>query len=193
MVSDLRPEINQKWNFFQYSNCVRNNCLLPMSVILINDQNGSRTIVHHRGAMPEITLEDFQKLNLNDYRMVKSMSVTELNIEFWLAIANVKSEPKISWIHFEGRTKSGERPHVTQILKYLQQEKSKFNFKVSVELEKTYEGMSDLGILADVVFVSKVGVQIKRKSGWFGARMTLFEPLKGIFSILWIEHAWIND
>ena len=48
-----------------------------MSVILINDQNGSRTIVHHRGAMPEITLEDFQKLNLNDYRMVKSMSVTE--------------------------------------------------------------------------------------------------------------------
>ena len=82
-----------------------------------------------------------------------------------MAIANVKSEPKISWIHFEGRTKSGERPHVTQILKYLQQEKSKFNFKVSVELEKTYEGMSDLGILADVVFVSKVRVQIKRKSG----------------------------
>ena len=42
-----------------------------MSVILINDQNGSRTIVHHRGAMPEISLEDFQKLDLNDYRMVK--------------------------------------------------------------------------------------------------------------------------
>ena len=71
----------------------------------------------------------------------------------------VKSQPKISWIHFEGRTKSGERPHVTQILKYLQEEKSKFNFKVSVELEKTYEGMSDLGILADVVFVSKAKVQ----------------------------------
>jgi len=49
---------------------------------------------------------------------------------------------------------------VTQILKYLQQEKSKFDFKVSVELEKTYEGMSDLGILADVVFVSKAKVQL---------------------------------
>ena len=48
---------------------------------------------------------------------------------------------------------------MTQILKYLQQEKSKFRFKVSVELEKTYEGMSDLGILADVVFVSKAKVQ----------------------------------
>ena len=50
---------------------------------------------------------------------------------------------------------------MTQILKYLQEEKSKFNFKVSVELEKTYEGMSDLGILADVVFVSKAKVQNK--------------------------------
>ena len=36
--------------------------------------NGSRTIVHHRGAMPEITFEDFKKLNLSEY----------------------------SWIHFEG-------------------------------------------------------------------------------------------
>ena len=52
---------------------------------------------------------------------------------------------------------------MTQILKYLQEEKSKFNFKVSVELEKTYEGMSDLGILADVVFVSKATVQTKRR------------------------------
>ena len=44
---------------------------------------------------------------------------------------------------------------MTQILKYLQEEKSKYSFKVSVELEKTYEGMADLGVLADVVFVSK--------------------------------------
>ena len=44
---------------------------------------------------------------------------------------------------------------MTQILKYLQEEKQKYSFRVSVELEKTYEGMSDLGVLADVVFVSK--------------------------------------
>ena len=54
-----------------------------MSVILINDQNGSRTIVHHRGAMPEITLEDFQKLDLNDYRMVKNSRI--LNSD-WLSL-----------------------------------------------------------------------------------------------------------
>ena len=54
-----------------------------MSVILINDQNGSRTIVHHRGAMPEITLEDFQKLDLNDYRMVKNSHIQNSD---WLSL-----------------------------------------------------------------------------------------------------------
>ena len=70
-------------NVIQYSNCVRNNHLLPMSVILINDQNGSRTIVHHRGAMPEITFEDFKKLDLNDYRMVGSPNFGPLLSLFW--------------------------------------------------------------------------------------------------------------
>ena len=71
MEPEVEPEVKPEVKSFQYSNCVRNNCLLPMSVILINDQNGSRTIVHHRGAMPEISLEDFQKLDLNDYRGVE--------------------------------------------------------------------------------------------------------------------------
>ena len=53
----------------------------------------------------------------------------------------------------------GERPHVTQILNYIAtlRKEKKLNLKVSVELEKTYEGMADLGVLADVVFVSKGG------------------------------------
>ena len=39
-----------------------------MSVILINAQNGSRTIVHHRGAMPEISLDDFkQNVRLEEF------------------------------------------------------------------------------------------------------------------------------
>ena len=39
-----------------------------MSVILINAQNGSRTIVHHRGAMPEISLDDFkQNVQLEEF------------------------------------------------------------------------------------------------------------------------------
>ena len=76
---EVQPEVKPEVKCFQYTNCVRNNCLLPMSVILINDQNGSRTIVHHRGAMPEISLEDFQKLDLNDYRMVNHSIILPSN------------------------------------------------------------------------------------------------------------------
>ena len=80
--------------------------------------------------MPEISLADFQQ--------------------------NVKLD-EYSWIHFEGRTKSGERPHVNQILNYLisERESKGYSYKLSIELEKTYEGLKDLAILADVVFVSK--------------------------------------
>ena len=45
-----------------------------MRFLNLKKANGSRTIVHHRGAMPEITFEDFEKLDLSQY----------------------------SWIHFEG-------------------------------------------------------------------------------------------
>lgn len=49
-------------------------------MIILNGQNGSRTIVHHRGNMPEIELKDFQKLDLKKY----------------------------DWIHFEGGFHSKE-------------------------------------------------------------------------------------
>ena len=58
-----------------FENCVRFENPLPSSIILLNNENGTRTIVHHRGGMPEITAADFKKLDLEKY----------------------------SWIHFEGR------------------------------------------------------------------------------------------
>ncbi|CAG5102023.1 Oidioi.mRNA.OKI2018_I69.chr1.g106.t2.cds [Oikopleura dioica] len=113
-----------------FENCVRFPHPLPSSIILLNNENGTRTIVHHRGGMPEITTEDFKKLDLTKYK----------------------------WIHFEGRTKSGERPDVSEMIAHALQERKKnpaLDFKVSVELEKTYEGVEGLGTEADVVFVSK--------------------------------------
>ena len=56
-------------------------------------------------------------------------------------------------------TKSGERPDVGEMIKFALEERAKnpekLDFKVSVELEKTYEGVENLGTEADVVFVSK--------------------------------------
>lgn len=59
-----------------YPNCIRiPNCICPNSAIIVNQQNASRTIIHTNLNLPELTLSDFQTLNLQDY----------------------------SWIHFEGR------------------------------------------------------------------------------------------
>lgn len=57
------------------------------------------------------------------------------------------------------KTKSGERPDVSEMIKFALEERTKnpitYDFKISVELEKTYEGVENLGTKADVVFVSK--------------------------------------
>ncbi|XP_046673660.1 ketohexokinase-like [Homalodisca vitripennis] len=50
-------------------------CDCPFSSVLINAKNGSRTIVHSNKNLPELTIEDFRNLDLEQYK----------------------------WIHFEGR------------------------------------------------------------------------------------------
>jgi len=112
-----------------YSNCVLHPHPVPSSMVVLNTASGSRTIVHYRGQIPEITLEDFKKVDLSEY----------------------------SWIHFEGQSKTGERPHVSPIIKYVIAERDRLglDLKVSVELEKTYNGVEKTRYMADVVFVSK--------------------------------------
>ncbi|CBY30849.1 unnamed protein product [Oikopleura dioica] len=130
-VASIFAEQDLSSQKISFENCVRFAHPLPSSIILLNNENGTRTIVHHRGRMPEITAEDFKKLDLSKY----------------------------NWIHFEGRTKSGERPDVSEMIKFALEERRKnpitYDFKISVELEKTYKGVENLGTKADVVFVSK--------------------------------------
>jgi len=58
-------------------NCVYyESCDAPTSVVIINRSNGSRTIIHSNNNLPELTLDDFKKLDLSQY----------------------------SWIHFEAST-----------------------------------------------------------------------------------------
>ncbi|KAJ9579075.1 hypothetical protein L9F63_024817, partial [Diploptera punctata] len=57
-------------------NCVYyDNCDTPISVVISSLTTGSRTIIHSNKNLPELTLEDFKKLDLSQY----------------------------GWIHFEGR------------------------------------------------------------------------------------------
>merc|ERR1712212_356612 len=76
-LSSLSDDVGQKFVTqdldrvgIEYQNCVLHPYPIPSSVILLNQANGSRTIVHHRGAMPEITFEDFEKLDLSQYSWI---------------------------------------------------------------------------------------------------------------------------
>lgn len=58
---------------FKTSNiCIGNSvyydsCDAPTSVVIINQSNGSRTIIHSNNNLPELTLDDFKKLDLSQY------------------------------------------------------------------------------------------------------------------------------
>ncbi|CAD6229407.1 GSCOCG00006577001-RA-CDS [Cotesia congregata] len=42
----------------------------PTSTVILSLQAGSRTILHHNPNLPELTIQDFEKLNLDNYRWI---------------------------------------------------------------------------------------------------------------------------
>eukprot|EP00088_Acartia_fossae_P023066 TRINITY_DN24131_c0_g1_i1.p1 TRINITY_DN24131_c0_g1~~TRINITY_DN24131_c0_g1_i1.p1 ORF type:complete len:322 (-),score=57.92 TRINITY_DN24131_c0_g1_i1:73-1011(-) len=79
---DLSPETRYIMESFAKAGVnIESSCpkypdqICPNSVILLSQQNGSRTIVHTNLGLPELKLEDFTELDLS----------------------------KVTWIHFEGR------------------------------------------------------------------------------------------
>ncbi|KAI6241853.1 PfkB domain-containing protein [Aphelenchoides fujianensis] len=105
----------------------RPNATLPISTVIVNELTGTRTILHFRGTLPELTLEEFaaEFPRLDDF----------------------------SWVHFEGRNFD----EVLRMLEYCRSKRDPARTRISLELEKIrpfpwYERMIPL---ADVLFVSK--------------------------------------
>ncbi|XP_078365873.1 ketohexokinase-like [Oculina patagonica] len=116
----------------RYNNCVcHTNCGTPTSCVVLSLLTGSRTIVHSRNNLPELTVTEFEKLNLSDYR----------------------------WIHFEGRRNEKAIVEMIEIIEKFNTTtamKSCYEkVKVSVELERPRESLMLLLNKADVVFISK--------------------------------------
>lgn len=42
----------------------------PTSVVILSKETGSRTIIHYNNNQVELTIQDFEKLNLEDYSWV---------------------------------------------------------------------------------------------------------------------------
>lgn len=101
----------------------------PTSCCIVAKNTGSRTILHGRNGMPELTLEHFQNIDLTQY----------------------------SWIHFEGRGFPHLKDIVFHT-EAMRREKN-LAFKISIEFEKPkrYKELISSGIaeLADVLFISK--------------------------------------
>ncbi|KAK3084985.1 hypothetical protein FSP39_022411 [Pinctada imbricata] len=105
----------------------------PTSVIVINSQNGSRTIMHASKKLPEVISDDFKKIDLSLYK----------------------------WIHFEGRPNfNTDTYEIVNMLKVIDEYNKTVAMETrivtSVELEKAYRPELDmLTDKADYIFVSK--------------------------------------
>lgn len=97
----------------------------PTSCVLINSENGSRTILHCRRNFPELSNEDFKKIDFHDY----------------------------SWVHFEGRNVDQVKEMVNHLENWKKEHNP--NLTISVELEKARSERLELLSYGDYVFVDK--------------------------------------
>ncbi|CAK8683335.1 unnamed protein product [Clavelina lepadiformis] len=116
---------------------------LPYSSVVINDETGSRTILHCPGLLREVSFNFFQKLDLSAY----------------------------SWIHFEGRNTEEVVKMICHVVKYNEGQDEANRVKMSVELEKPHR--RNLPLLlphADLVLISQ---EYARDSGYNNAPDTV--------------------
>uniref|UniRef100_A0A182VWP4 Carbohydrate kinase PfkB domain-containing protein n=1 Tax=Anopheles minimus TaxID=112268 RepID=A0A182VWP4_9DIPT len=122
---------------------------VPLSTVWLSLATGSRTIVHSNPNLPELTLEDFKKINLAEY----------------------------SWIHFEGRRNTPAIVQMIQCIGCWNLDPENHNSKVTISVEMEKPRHSNLDLLVDGVDVVFVGKDFARFLGHMSARETV-EALK---------------
>ncbi|XP_063767051.1 ketohexokinase isoform X3 [Eleginops maclovinus] len=102
-------------------------CELPASVVISNVSSGSRTILHMNRNLPDVTAEDFSKVDLHQFK----------------------------WIHWEGRNAEQQVQMIQQVEVFNSSLPPQERITLSVEIEKTREPLYQLFPHGDLVFVSK--------------------------------------
>ncbi|XP_069461617.1 ketohexokinase isoform X1 [Ambystoma mexicanum] len=102
-------------------------CSSPASVVICNSTNGSRTILHMNRNLPDVVAEDFQKVDLSQYK----------------------------WIHWEGRNAGEQVKMIQRVDSYNKALPADQRITTSVEIEKEREDLYQLFGYGDFVFVSK--------------------------------------
>ncbi|XP_059375958.1 ketohexokinase isoform X2 [Carassius carassius] len=103
------------------------DCSFPASVVISSVTTGSRTILHMNRNLPDVSVEDFSKVDLSQYK----------------------------WIHWEGRNADEQVKMIERVREYNSKQEEKNRISISVEIEKTREPLYQLFPLGDLVFVSK--------------------------------------
>ncbi|CAO2604099.1 Khk [Lemmus lemmus] len=99
----------------------------PCSCCIVNNSNGSRTIILYDTNLPDVSAKDFEKVDLTQFK----------------------------WIHIEGRNASEQVKMLQRIEQYNAKQPLPQRVRVSVEIEKPREELFQLFGYGEVVFVSK--------------------------------------
>lgn len=99
----------------------------PCACCVVCPPSGSRTCVLSDTNLPDVTAEDFSKVDLRQYK----------------------------WIHWEGRNADEQVKMIQQVEEFNRSATEKDRITISVEIEKTREPLYQLFQYGDVVFVSK--------------------------------------
>ncbi|XP_061730442.1 ketohexokinase isoform X5 [Nerophis ophidion] len=102
-------------------------CVTPTSLVISSSSTGSRTILHINRNVPDVTAEDFSKVELRHFK----------------------------WIHWEGRNVDEQLKMIQQVARHNAALPWQQRITISVEIEKPREPLYELFAYGDVVFVSK--------------------------------------
>ncbi|XP_056134880.1 ketohexokinase isoform X3 [Lampris incognitus] len=85
-------------------------CSFPASVVISNIATGSRTILHMNRNLPDVTADDFSKVDLSQYK----------------------------WIHLEGRNADEQVKMIQKVVLYNSKLPEEHKITISVEIEKVF-------------------------------------------------------
>ncbi|XP_054735335.1 ketohexokinase-like [Anastrepha obliqua] len=109
-------------------NCPKTEKDPPFSSVILNNETGSRTIIHSNPEFPPLEYKHLAQLKLSNY----------------------------GWVHLEGRNPESVLQFIKDIRNYNKEMKNTKNqIRISVDLEKIKDEILILGESADIVFLGK--------------------------------------
>uniref|UniRef100_A0AC34GUT1 Carbohydrate kinase PfkB domain-containing protein n=1 Tax=Panagrolaimus sp. ES5 TaxID=591445 RepID=A0AC34GUT1_9BILA len=113
---------------------------IPQSTVIVNETSATRTVLHYRGDLPEISSAEFQSKFSSGFE-------------------------EYSWIHFEGRNFDEIESMMAFVQQYKSQNPNNSSLKISIEFEKlrSFSWFEKLVKYADIIFMSK---DFAKSKGW---------------------------